>query len=342
MAAAGRPPVAGGGRVTTATCMIFIGLVVKNKEPDVFFEENVDEDGEPTYEERTCIISLVNRMFSGGRQGQLTFNEILAVLDANGEDTTLFFKLFLALPKSPVDGTRVLKLLTRKSFDGMLLMYDHRRESEERNISIYAERVARAVDAAPRNTTATPVSKVVIKRAARAVAALLPNSGSGGRGGSMGGVSSSGGGGSSSSGGGGNGSRSEGEMEMEEGGGEGEEEEERKPVCSAFKTADIESDFMKGKFIAMDAWRLKFAVGTQLRFPMKMKEKTWYDGMPFHAFGQLKANPYVVKWAKGGYGGGDGDDTDDDPLSWRHCAELEHAFTTTLVRMFVVFPLRRL
>ena len=57
---AGRPPVAGGGRVTTATCMIFIGLVVKNKEPDVFFEENVDEDGEPTYEERTCIISLVN------------------------------------------------------------------------------------------------------------------------------------------------------------------------------------------------------------------------------------------------------------------------------------------
>ena len=62
---AGRPPVAGGGRVTTATCMIFIGLVVKNKEPDVFFEENVDEDGEPTYEERTCIISLVNRMFSG-------------------------------------------------------------------------------------------------------------------------------------------------------------------------------------------------------------------------------------------------------------------------------------
>jgi hypothetical protein len=138
--------------------MIFIGLVVKNKEPDVFFEENVDEDGEPTYEERTCIISLVNRMFSGGRQGQLTFNEILAVLDANGEDTTLFFKLFLALPKSPVDGTRVLKLLTRKSFDGMLLMYDHRRESEERNISIYAERAARAVDAAPRKTTATPAN----------------------------------------------------------------------------------------------------------------------------------------------------------------------------------------
>ena len=60
MAASVRPPVAG-GRVTTATCTIYIGLVAKNMEPDVFFEENVDEDDEPTFEERTDVRRLVGQ-----------------------------------------------------------------------------------------------------------------------------------------------------------------------------------------------------------------------------------------------------------------------------------------